>query len=135
MKVEEGVTYEQYLEAPEGPTLGWLARYGLGQAIWCGELSRADFRLQSDEVRAALRDDFGWFLVDCDLASPERPMSRVLAKAAGERAGLEMMQLIIWGRLRASSDSRQSHLLNMEDPVATKCVVGGLSFGLMRGCA
>jgi hypothetical protein len=126
MKVEDFTTYEQHLDAPDGATLGWLARYGSGQALWCGALSRAEFRLQSEEVRAALRDDFGWFLVDYDLKSPEKPFSRVLGKAACERTGLELMQLIIQGRLCAALDSRRSPSLYPEIPVATKHVVAGL---------
>jgi hypothetical protein len=106
MSVEDLTTYERYLDAPGGDTLGWLARYGTGQAIWCGELSRVEFQLQSQEVRNGLRDDLGWFIVDYDLKSPDRPFSRILCKAACESAGLEVMRLIVQGRLCSSLESR-----------------------------
>ena len=127
MKVEDLTTYEQYLEEAGGATVGWLARFGSGQAIWCGELSRAEFRLQSAEVRAALRDDFGWFLVEYDLTSPDMPLSRILGKAACESAGLELMQLIIHGRFCALSDIRQSTPTGIPAPVASKRVIGAIS--------
>jgi len=112
MTIEDATTYERYLDAPGGCTLGWLARYGTGQAIWCGELSRAEFQLQSQEARTGLRDDFGWFIVDYDLKSPERPFSRVLCKAACESAGLELVQLIVQGRLSLSLQSRGASAIN-----------------------
>ncbi len=127
MKLEDYTSYERYLDEPGGATLGWLARYGSGQAIWCGELSRADFQRQSAEVRAALRDDFGWFLVEYDLNSSEQPFSRVLGKAACEGAGLELMQLIIQGRLCAALDTRQSPPIDVQAPVACRSVVGAIS--------
>ena len=127
MKFQDYTSYERYLEEPGGATLGWLARYGSGQAIWCGELSRADFRLQSADVREALRDDLGWFLVDYDLDESEHPFSRVLGKAACESAGLELMQLIVQGRLCAAWDTRQTHTIGVQAPVPSRSLVGSIS--------
>jgi hypothetical protein len=125
MRTEPVVALEQHLEEVGGPTIGWLARYGDGRAIWCGEFSRAAFQRQPPEVREALRDDFGWFLVDyCTAVSPTSAMT-VLGKAAGERPALELMKLIVLGRLMASVEpggDQPSH--RIFDAIEPRPIVG-----------
>ncbi len=79
-------------------TLGWLVRYGAGFAIWCGELSRAEFVGQPLAVRQALRDDLGWYLVEIDLRSAASRPTRILARVAREDEGLDLATAVALGR-------------------------------------
>lgn len=42
MTLAAAIELEQHLE-PDGDTIGWLARYGEDRALWCGEMTCADF--------------------------------------------------------------------------------------------
>lgn len=92
------VTLEQHIDGPSGETLGWLARYEKGRALWCGELSRADFKRQPAHVRACLRDDLGWFLVEVEAVRDVSTIT-VLAKVAFEGCAPDVLRQLLVGRL------------------------------------
>lgn len=92
------IELEEHLDGPGGDTLGWLARDEAGHAFWCGELSRADFKRQSAEVRCALRNDLGWFLAEIKIESAGLRY-RVLAKVASEGAAPEILRAMLISRL------------------------------------
>lgn len=88
---------ERYIDTPGGETYGWLVRYGAGCSLWCGELSFDDFRRQPTEIREALHNDLGWFIIDYE--SGDVANAKVLGKAASEEAGLKLLDLIVRARL------------------------------------
>lgn len=77
---------------------GWLVRYAPGLAIWCGEISRDEFRRYPDHVRSAMRDDCGWYLVEMDTRITEQPSTTILAKLACETTGLQVAIALAIGR-------------------------------------
>ncbi len=126
MDASNTIVFEQHVEEEDGPTIGWLARYGEGQSIWCGEISRATFKSQPASVREGLRDDLGWFLVDCDGREPATPRN-ILGKAACEKTALELVNLIVQGRLaisRARIDPKVRTSVIAKQPVIRKFGLG-----------
>ncbi len=79
---------------------GWLIRYAPGLAIWCGEISRETFCGYTRDVRSAMRDDCGWYLIEIDTRATLEPATRLLAKLASEVLGLELAIAVAIG-LRA----------------------------------
>jgi hypothetical protein len=124
MTPERCLVFEQHIEEPGGPTIGWLARYGQGRAIWCGEFSRGQFMAQPAQVRQALRDDLGWFVVDYQAVAKRSPIVRVLAKAACERTALELLSALVKCRLSQSSDASGSTFVQLPEATRIKLVFG-----------
>ena len=96
MTLSAVIELEQHVD-PSGDTVGWLARYDERRALWCGEITHADFMRQSIEIRTAMRDDLGWYLLDLDHC-PLSPNLHVLARVC-KASGLEMLRTVLLGRL------------------------------------
>lgn len=76
---------ERFPDGNGDDTLGWLVRYADGRAIWCGELTRAEFLLQPADIRTALRNDLVWFLVECETREGLRTQLTVLGGSLTKR--------------------------------------------------